>query len=176
MRMVRMVAGLLSGIRMLVISGEWCLELIGWRRWWGWWQWWKMVLDGGSWWQWWRGENKAAEVLSSMLWTRDKGNRLVESLQTVLLIHCRQKMVVFSKCGWQIIVISSLRLSFVITGICQTYPINCLLKIYCPTFNSFKYWLQPWPPFWFLDWFDQNWIEVVSSICRLLALSSNCFN
>ena len=54
--------------------------------------------SSGSWWQWWRGENEAAEVLSSMLWTRDKGNRLVESLQTVLLIHCRQKMVVFSKC------------------------------------------------------------------------------
>ena len=77
--------------------------------------------------------------------------RLVESSQTVLLIHCRQKMVVFSKCVWQMIAISSLRLSFVITGICQTYPINCLLKIYCPIFNSFKYWLQPWPPFWFLE-------------------------
>ena len=60
-------------------------------------------------------------------------------------------MVVFSKCVWQMIAISSLRLSFVITGICQTYPINCLLKIYCPIFNSFKYWLQPGPSFWFLE-------------------------
>ena len=32
--------------------------------------------SSGSWWQWWRGENEAAEVLSTLLWTRDKGMSL----------------------------------------------------------------------------------------------------
>ena len=30
----------------------------------------------GRWWQWWRGENEAAELLSALLWTRDKGMSL----------------------------------------------------------------------------------------------------